>query len=49
MYKMDETLRKPIPVQASIDDIKDYKHFGNESSKVLVVTNGENPVMMVVY
>lgn len=49
MYKMDETLRKPLPVQASIDDIKDYKHFGNECSKVLVVTNGENPVMMVVY
>ena len=49
MYRMNEDLIEPVPVQANIDDIKDYKHFGDDCSKVMVLTNGENPIIMVVY
>ena len=49
VYKMDETLRKPMPVKASVDDIYDYIHTGGDSSEVLVYTNGEQPHLLVIY
>lgn len=49
MYKMDESLIHPVPVKASAEDIKDYKHFGSECSRVLIVTDGENPTMIAIY
>ena len=49
IYKMDETLRKPVPVKASIDDVYDYIHSGGMHSKVLIYTNGETPYIIVIY